>query len=161
MRHFRPLKTIRLDPVTAQEEASKQRLRFMRLIVEMFPLDFEAERMGWYGKPRLDASEYRYAVALLQLRPALALAILFLRGFCVIWARTRGEASRSSLNAEQAPSFSFFLNSWNQNSLVTVLYPSIALLHLRPRIELGGNRLAAFAERTPASGSAEWSCSLR
>jgi hypothetical protein len=293
MRYLRPLKTIRLDPVTAQEEANDQRQRFMRLIVELFPLDpfeafiaahlkvktypsmgtfdlnaglmrllenalareaepvqapfdLDAERMGRYGKPRLDASEYRFAVRLLQQRPGLALATLFLRGFFVIWARALKEAGRGSLNAEQAPSFNFFLNSWNQNSLATVLYPSIAL-HLRPRIELGGkridepgftrplmtevmswltakgffarqataaacgyeaklscaatgilnqglgkrgwlntifdnvvedqripimsrylervvmrgNRLAAFAERTPASGSAEWSCSLR
>jgi hypothetical protein len=29
------------------------------------------------------------------------------------------------------------------------------------RVVMRGNRLAAFAERTPASGSAEWSCSLR
>ena len=75
------------------------------------PFDLESERMGQYGKPRFDASEYRYAVQLLQLRPGLALAILFLRGFLVIWARALGEASRSSLNAEQAPSYSFFLNS--------------------------------------------------
>jgi hypothetical protein len=187
MRYFRPLKSIRLDPPTAQEEANDQRQRFMRLIVDLFPLDrveafiaahleartypkmgtfdlniglmrllenalvretepvqapfdLEAERMGRYGKSRLDASEFRYAVALLQLRPGLALAILFLRGFLVIWSRALMEASRGSLNVDQAPTFSFFLNSWNQNSLVTVLHPSIAL-HLRPRIELGGKRI--------------------
>ena len=33
------------------------------------PFDLEAERIGQYGKARLDASEYRYAVQLLQLRP--------------------------------------------------------------------------------------------
>ena len=104
------------------------------------PFDLEAERMGQYGKPRFDTSEYRYAVQLLQLRPGLALASIFLRGFLVIWARALGEVSRGSLNAEQAPSFGFFFNSWNQGSLVTVLYPSIAL-HLRPRIELGGTRI--------------------
>lgn len=186
MRYFRPLTTIRLDPVTAQEEADNQRRRFQRLIVELFPLDrveafiathlqartypdirafdlnaglmrplenaltreaepvqapfdLDAERMG-RGKPRFDASEYAYAVQLLQLRPGLALATLFLRGYLVIWARALGEASRSSLNAEQAPSFSFFLNSWGQGTLVTALYPSIAL-HLRPRIELTGKRI--------------------
>ena len=104
------------------------------------PFDLEAERMGQYGKPRLDVSEYRYAVQLLQLRPGLALSIMFLRGFLVVWARALGEASRGSLNAEQAPSFRFFFDSWNQGSLVTILYPSIAL-HLRPRIELGGQRI--------------------
>jgi hypothetical protein len=187
MRYSRPMKTIRLDPVTAQQEVNDQRQRFKRLIAELFPLDrveafidahleariypgigafdlnaglmrplekalvneaepvetpfdLEAERMGQYGKPRFDASEYRYAVALLQLRPGLALATLFLRGFFVIWARALAEASRSSLNAEQAPSFGFFFNSWNQASLITTLYPSIAL-HLRPRIELGGKRI--------------------
>jgi hypothetical protein len=187
MRYFRPLKTIQLDPVTAQEDADNQRQRFQRLIVELFPLDrveafiathleartyphirafdlnagfmrllenalareaepvqapfdLEAERMGRYGKPRLDASEYRYAVKLLQWRPGLALATLFLRGFLVMWALALAEASRSSLNAEQAPSFGFFFSSWNQGSLVTALYPSIAL-HLRPRIELGGKRI--------------------
>jgi hypothetical protein len=187
MRYFQPLKTIRLAPVTAQEEVDNQRQRFKRLIVELFPLDrveafivtqldartypsirafdlnaglmrplenalareaepvrapfdLEAERMGRYGKPRLDASEYGYAVRLLQLRPGLALATLFLRGFLVIWARALGEASRSSLSAEQAPSFSFFLNSWGQGTLVTALYPSIAL-HLQPRIDLGGQRI--------------------
>jgi hypothetical protein len=105
------------------------------------PFDLEAQRMGGYGKPRLDASEYRYAVQLLQLRPALALAIMFLRGFLVIWARAlEREASRGSLNAEQDPSFKFFFTSWYQSPLVTILYPSIAL-HLRPRIELGGKRI--------------------
>ncbi len=104
------------------------------------PFDLEAERIGPYGKSRLDASEYRYAVQLLQLRPGLALATMFLRGFLVIWARALGEASRYSLNAEQTPSFRFFFTSWNQGSLVTILYPSIAL-HLRPRIELGGKRI--------------------
>ncbi|HVJ29221.1 MAG TPA: hypothetical protein VNA66_02850 [Gammaproteobacteria bacterium] len=70
------------------------------------PFDLEADRMGQHNKPRLDASEYGYAVQLLQLRPGLALAILFLRGFLVLWARAlRWEASRSSLNAEQSPSF--------------------------------------------------------
>jgi hypothetical protein len=104
------------------------------------PFDLEVERMGQYGKPRLDVAEYRYAVQLLQLRPGLALAIMFLRSFFVIWARALAEASRSSLNAEQAPSFKFFFDSWNQGSLITILYPSIAL-HLRPRIELGGKRI--------------------
>jgi hypothetical protein len=182
MRYFRPLTSIRLDPITAQEEADDQRQRFKRLIVELFPLDrveefiamhleagvypsigsfdlnagltrllenelareaepfhvpfdLEADRMGPYGKPRFDASEYRYAVQLLQSRPGLALAILFLRGFLVIWAHVLGDACRGSLNAEQAPSFGFFLNNWNQGSLITALYPSIAL-HLRPRIDL-------------------------
>jgi hypothetical protein len=103
--------------------------------------DLEAERMGPYGKPRLDASEYGYAVQLLQLRPGLALATLFLRGFLVIWARALlWEASRSSLNAEQAPSFKFFFTSWYQSPLISILYPSIAL-HLRPRIELSGKRI--------------------
>ncbi len=104
------------------------------------PFDLEAERDGPYGKSRLDASECRYAVQLLQLRPGLALAIMFLRSFLVIWARALEEVSRSSLNAEQTPSFGFFFNSWNQGTLTTVLYPSIAL-HLRPRIELGGKRI--------------------
>jgi hypothetical protein len=104
------------------------------------PFDLEAERMGPYGKPRFDVSEYRYAVQLLQLRPGLALAILFLRGFFVIWAHVLGEACRSSLNAGQAPSFGFFLNNWNQGSLITALYPAIAL-HLRPRIELGQKQI--------------------
>ena len=105
------------------------------------PFDLEAERMGPYGKPRLDASEYRYAVQLLQLRPGLALATLFLRGFLVTWARAlQWEASRGSLNAEQAPSFKFFFTSWYQSTLISILYPSIAL-HLRPRIELGGKRI--------------------
>jgi hypothetical protein len=187
MRYFRPLTTIRLDPVTAQEDVDHQRQCFKRLIVELFPLDrieafiaallkaktypsigafdlnaglkwqlqnalaretepvpapfdLEAERMGPHGKPRFDASELRYAVALLRLRPGLALAILFLRRFLVIWAHALKEASRGSLNAEEAPTFSFFLNSWNQISLVTVLYPSIAL-HLRPHIELAGKRI--------------------
>ena len=104
------------------------------------PFDLEAERFGQYGKARLDASEYRYAVRLLQLRPGLALATMFLRGFLEMWAYALGEASRSSLNAEQAPTFKFFFSSWNQGSLTTVLYPSIAL-HLRPRIALGGIRI--------------------
>jgi hypothetical protein len=105
------------------------------------PFDLEAERMGPYGKARLDASEYRYAVRLLQLRPGLALATLFLRGFLVLWARAlQWEASRSSLNAEQSPSFEFFLSSWYQAPLISIVYPSIAL-HLRPRIELGGKRI--------------------
>jgi hypothetical protein len=187
LRYFRPLTTVRLDPVTAQEDVDQQRQRFKRLIVELFPLDrveafvdahleakaypsigafdlnaglkwplqnalaretepvqapfdLEAGRMGPHGKPRFDASEFRYAVSLLQLRPGLALAILFLRRFLAIWARALREASRGSLNAEEAPTFNFFLNSWNQVSLVTVVYPSIAL-HLRPRIELGGKRV--------------------
>jgi hypothetical protein len=105
------------------------------------PFDLEAERMGPYGKPRLDASEYGYAVQLLQLRPGLALAALFLRGFLVIWARALlWEASRCSLNAEQEPSFKFFLTSWYQSPLISILYPSIAL-HLRPRIELSDKRI--------------------
>jgi hypothetical protein len=187
MRHFRPLTTIRLDPVTAQEDVDHQRQCFKRLIVELFPLDriatfivalleaktypgigtfdfnaglkwplqdalaretepvqapfdLEAERLGPHGKPRFDTSEFRYAVALLQLRPGLALAILFLRRFLVIWAHALKDASRGSLNAAEAPTFSFFLNSWNQVSLIKVLYPSIAL-HLRPRIELSGKRI--------------------
>jgi hypothetical protein len=193
LRYFRPLMTVRLDSVTAQEEANHQRQCFQRLIVELFPLDrieafiathleagaypsmgtfdlkaglmrllenalareaepvqtpfdLEAERAGQYGKPGFDVSEYRYAVQLLQLRPGLALATLFLRGFLVNWANALAEVSRSSLNAAQAPSFSFFLSNWNQSSLVTVLYPAIAL-HLRPRIELGGKQIAepAFA----------------
>jgi hypothetical protein len=103
--------------------------------------DLEAQRMGGYGKPRLDAAEYGYAVRLLQLRPGLALATLFLRGFLVIWARALlWEASRSSLNAEHAPSFKFFFASWYQSPLISILYPSIAL-HLRPRIELSGKRI--------------------
>ena len=105
------------------------------------PFDLEADRMGPYNKPRLDASEYYYAVQLLQLRPGLALATLFLRGFLVLWARALGwEASRSSLNAEQEPSFIFFFNSWYQAPLISILYPSIGL-HLRPRIELSGKRI--------------------
>ncbi len=105
------------------------------------PFDLEAERGGPYGKPRLDASEYGYAVQLLQLRPALALSTLFLRGFLVTWARALlWEASRGSLNAEQAPSFKFFFTSWYQSPLISILYPSIAL-HLRPRIELSGKRI--------------------
>jgi hypothetical protein len=293
MRYFRPLTSIRLDPLTAQSEADNQRQRFRRLIVELFPVDrvetfiaahleartypslgrfdlnaglmrplegalaheaepvqapfdLEAERIGRHGKARFDTSEYGYAVDLLRLRPALALATLFLRGFLVIWARALAEASRGTLNAGHAPSFAFFFNNWNQGSLVTALYPAIAL-HLRPRIEPGGksidepaftrelmsevmawltakgffahrttiatcgyearlscaatgilnhllgkrgwlnvifdkvvedqrvplmstylerivargNRLAAFAVRVPASGAAEWSCSLQ
>jgi hypothetical protein len=106
------------------------------------PFDLEAERPGPYGKPRLDASEYRYAVELLQRRPGLALATLFLYGFFGMWGHALGEASRGygSLNPEQASSFGFFFNSWNQGSLVSVLYPSIAL-HLRPRIDLGSKRI--------------------
>jgi hypothetical protein len=188
LRYFRPLMTVRLDAVTAQQEANNQRQCFQRLIVELFPLDrveafiaahleagmyptvrtfdlkaglmrplenalardvepvqepfdLEAERSGRYGKPGFDVSEYRYAVQLLQLRPGLALATLFLRGFLVNWASALGEASRNSLNTEQAPRLSFFLNNWNQASLVTVLYPAIAV-HLRPRIEVGGKRIA-------------------
>jgi hypothetical protein len=103
--------------------------------------DLEAKRMGPYGKPRLDSSEYGYAVQLLQLRPALALAALFLRGFLVTWARAlEWEASRSPLNAEQLPTFKFFFGSWYQAPLISILYPSIAL-HLRPRIELRGKRI--------------------
>lgn len=105
------------------------------------PFDLEAERMGPYGKPRFDGSEYRYAVQLLQLRPALALAIVFLRGYFVNWARAMEAASRGALNAEQAPTFKFFFDSWHQGSLITALYPAIAL-HLRPRLELGGKRIA-------------------
>jgi hypothetical protein len=112
------------------------------------PFDLEAERTGRHGKPAFDTSEYRYAVQLLQLRPGLALATLFLRGFLVMWASALGETSRSSLNAAQAPSFSFFFNNWNQDSLVTVLYPAIAL-HLRPRIELGEKRIAEPAFTPP------------
>jgi hypothetical protein len=104
------------------------------------PFDLEAERMGPHGKPRFDASEFRYAVALLRLRPGLALAILFLRRFLVIWAHALKEASVGSLNATEAPTFSFFLNSWNQVSLIKVLYPAIAL-HLRPGIELSAKRI--------------------
>jgi hypothetical protein len=105
------------------------------------PFDLEAERMGPYGKPRLDASEYGYAVELLQLRPGLALATLFLRGFLVTWAHALGwEASRSSLNAAQSPSFKFFLSSWYQAPLISIVYPSIAL-HLQSRIELGVKRI--------------------
>lgn len=104
------------------------------------PFDLGADRMGPHGKPRFDASEFRYAVSLLQLRPGLALAILFLRRFLVIWAHALKEASRGSLNTEEAPTFNFFLNSWNQVSLVKVLYPSIAL-HLRPRIDLSLKRI--------------------
>ena len=104
------------------------------------PFDLDGERIGPYGKPRLDASEYRYAVELLQLRPGLALATLFLYGFFGMWGHALAEASRGSLNPEQAGSFGFFFTSWNQGSLVSVLYPSIAL-HLRPRIELGGKRV--------------------
>ena len=105
------------------------------------PFDLEAQRMGRHGKPRFDASEYRYAVQLLQLRPGLALATLFLRGFLVLWARALArEASRSSLNAEQSPTFKFFFSSWYQAPLISILYPSIAL-HLRPRIELRAKRI--------------------
>jgi hypothetical protein len=105
------------------------------------PFDLEAQRSGPYGKPRLDASEYRYAVKLLQQRPGLALATLFLYGFFGMWGHALAEASRGSLNPEQARSFGFFFTSWNQGSLVSVLYPAIAL-HLRPRIELGGKEIA-------------------
>jgi hypothetical protein len=104
------------------------------------PFDLEGDRSGPYGKPRLDASEYRYAVQLLQLRPGLALSTLFLFGFFGMWGHALAEASRGSLNPEQAASFGFFFSSWNQGSLISVLYPSIAL-HLRPRIELGGKRI--------------------
>ena len=116
------------------------------------PFDLEAERIGQYGKPRLDASEYRYAVQLLRLRPGLALATMFLRGFLVTWGRALlAEANRSSLNAEQAPSFNFFFTSWYQAPLVTILYPSIAL-HLKPRIELGGKRIDEPAFTRPLMG---------
>jgi hypothetical protein len=104
------------------------------------PFDLEAQRMGPYGKPRFDGSEHRYAVQLLQLRPGLALSIVFLRAYLVNWARAMEAVSRTSLNAEQAPTFKFFFDSWHQGSLITALYPSIAL-HLRPRIELGGKRI--------------------
>jgi hypothetical protein len=105
------------------------------------PFDLEAGRMGPYNKPRLDASEYGYAIRLLQLRPGLALTTLFLRGFLVLWARAlKWEASRSSLNAEHSASFEFFCNSWYQAPLISILYPSIGL-HLRPRIELRGKRI--------------------
>jgi hypothetical protein len=100
------------------------------------PFDLEAERSGPYGKPRFDASEYRYAVELLQLRPGLALTTMFLYGFFGMWGHALAEeASRSSLNSEQAQGYGFFFSSWNQGSLLTVLYPAIAL-HLKPRIEL-------------------------
>lgn len=102
--------------------------------------DLDAERSGPYGKPRFDATELRYAIRLLQLRPAVALAIMFFRGFLEVWAHALAEASRGSLNAEHAPSFNFFFTSWNQGSLVNVLYPSIAL-HLRPRIETRSKRI--------------------
>jgi len=115
------------------------------------PFDLQAERMGQYGKGRLDASEYRYAVQLLQLRPALALSAMFLRAFLVLWARALAEASRSSLNAEQAPTFGFFFSSWNQGALVTILYPAIAL-HLRPHIELGGKQIDEPAFTRPLMG---------
>lgn len=105
------------------------------------PFDLEAARMGPYHKPRLDASEYGYAVQLLQLRPGLALTTLFLRGFLVLWARALNwEASRSSLSAEHTPSLEFFCNSWYQAPLISILYPSIGL-HLRPLIELGDKRI--------------------
>jgi hypothetical protein len=112
------------------------------------PFDLEGERMGPYGKARLDASEYGYAVQLLELRPGLALSTMFLRGFLEMWGAALEEASRSSLNAEQTPSFKFFFTSWNQGSLVTVVYPSIAL-HLRPRIELGRKRIDERAFTRP------------
>lgn len=187
LRHHRALTTVRLDPSTAQNEVDEQRQRFMRLIVELFPLDrveafiamhleasvyphlqtlhfdgglmqplgsaiareaepvqapfdLEGERMGPYGKARLDASEYGYAARLLELRPGLALSTMFLRGFLEMWGAGMEEASRSSLNAAQAPSYKFFFTSWNQGSFVTVVYPSIAL-HLRRRIELGSKRI--------------------
>jgi hypothetical protein len=184
LRHFQALTTVRLEPFTAQQEVDTQRQRFMRLMVELFPLerveafiathleagvyprlqtihfdgglmqplmnalareaepvpapfDLEADRSGRYGKARFDASEYGYAVELLRLRPALALSTMFLRAYFDMWAYALEEASRGSLNAEQAPSFEFFFGNWSQGSLITVLYPAIAL-HLRPRIELGG-----------------------
>jgi hypothetical protein len=187
LRHFRALTTVRLDPATAQDEVDTQRQRFMRLMVELFPLDrveafiaahleagvyprlqtihfdgglmqplmsalareaepvpapfdLEAERTGRYGKARFDASEYGYAVELLRLRPALALATMFLRAYFDMWAYALEEASRGSLNAEQAPSFGFFFSNWSQGSLITALYPSIAL-HLRPRIRLVDMRI--------------------
>jgi len=104
------------------------------------PFDLDVERMESTGKPRFDASEYRYAVELLKLRPALALAILFLRGYLVIWARALGDASRDSLTASQAPSFRFFMNAWGQSTLITGLYPAIAL-HLKPLIGLDAKRI--------------------
>lgn len=105
------------------------------------PFDLAAERNGPYGKPRLDATEYRYAVELLRVRPSLALATMFLYGFFGMWGHALKEAaSRSPLPAEHAPSFAFFFTSWNQGSLLSVLYPSIAL-HLRPHIELGVTRI--------------------
>ena len=105
------------------------------------PFDLEAQRSGPYGKPRFDAAEYRYAIELLQLRPALALATMFLYGFFGMWGHALAEAaSRSSLSAAQAPGYKFFFTSWNQGSLLTVLYPSIAL-HLRPLIVLGAKRI--------------------
>jgi hypothetical protein len=104
------------------------------------PFDLEAERLGQYGKGRLDASEYRYAIQLLQLRPGLALATMFLRGFLEMWAHALKEASHGSMSPEQAGSFGFFFGNWNQGSLITALYPSIAL-HLKPRLELGGKRI--------------------
>jgi hypothetical protein len=112
------------------------------------PFDLEAERPGPYGKPRLDSAEYRYAIQLLQLRPGLALATLFLYGFFGMWGHALAEVSRGSLNPEQARSYGFFFSSWNQGSLVSVLYPSIAL-HLRPRIELGAKRIEEPAFTRP------------
>src|SRR5690349_10801374 len=49
------------------------------------PFDLEADRLGRYGKARLDSAEYGYAVQLLQQRPGVALATLFLRGFLEMW----------------------------------------------------------------------------
>ena len=115
------------------------------------PFDLEAERLGPYGKGRFDASEYGYAVRLLQLRPALALATMFLRGFLDMWAYALEEASRGSLSAEQAPSFTFFFTNWNQGSLITALYPAIAL-HLRPHIELDGKQIDEPAFTRPLMG---------
>jgi len=105
------------------------------------PFDLEAERARQYGKPQFDTAEIRYAVELMQFRPALALALMYLRGFLETWAHALGQAASGySLSAEHTRSFFFFFTHWNQNSFVTALYPAIAL-HLRPKIEPGAKRI--------------------
>jgi hypothetical protein len=98
--------------------------------------DLEAERFGQYsdlGSTR----RVRHAVQL-QLRPGLALAILFLRGF-LVWARAlEWEASRGSRTPSRRPA-SGSSSSWYQSPLISMLYRRSRCA--RPRIELGGKRI--------------------
>jgi hypothetical protein len=98
--------------------------------------DLHCDRSRFRSSGRLfHHEEVCLAVRMLGLRPAISLSVLFLRKFLVEFGLLLQRVSQNNAPGAWQDSLQFFVNSWNQNTFVRVLYPALCL-HLREHLDL-------------------------